>query len=318
MKKLIFILFIFLVACAAPSTIPTPTPGPPTAANTSTPSVTPTFAPSPTVTFTPTVTPIPDELTDDKGVSMRLVPAGEFTMGTIAEDALPECKKYSNDCVLSWFSDEEPQHIVDLNAFYMDVYEVTNALYRACVDAGSCTPPIRTKSSTRFSYYGDSQYDNYPVINVNWDQVKAYCEWRGASLPTEAQWEKAARGTDGRIYPWGEGISCDQANYHGSKNCIGDTTEVGSYESGKSPYGMYDMAGNVWEWAADWYDEEYYANSPLSNPLGPDSGKDHLVRGGSWDSAEFGIRSVGRSFPLFDIIFFGDYVGFRCARDVTP
>jgi len=318
MKKMIFVLSFFLVACGEPAVAPTTTSLPPTATHTSTPSLTPTITPSPTATLTPTSTPIPNEIIDEKGVSMRLVPAGEFMMGVIAEDALPECQKHNSDCALSWFSEEEPLHTVYLDAFYMDIYEVTNASYGACVDAGGCTTPIRTKSSTRFSYYGDSKYDNYPVINVDWDQAKAYCEWRGGSLPTEAQWEKAARGPDGRTYPWGEEISCEQANYIVDKSCIGDTTEVGSYESGKSPYGIYDMGGNVWEWIADWYDESYYANSPVSNPLGPDLGEYRVIRGGSWDSRALGIRSSTRGFPLFDITFFGDFVGFRCVLNVTP
>jgi formylglycine-generating enzyme required for sulfatase activity len=195
---------------------------------------------------------------------------------------------------------------------------VTNVLYNVCVDAGSCTPPTRTKSVTRFSYYGDSRYGNYPVNNVDWDQAKAYCEWRGASLPNEAQWEKAARGTDGRTYPWGEEISCDQANFIADKRCVGDTTEVGSYESGKSPYGMYDMAGNVFEWVMDWYDESYYANSPSSNPLGPSVGQDHVLRSGSWNSAEFGVRSAGRFYLIFEFTYYSDAIGFRCAKDVNP
>jgi formylglycine-generating enzyme required for sulfatase activity len=168
MKKMIFVLSIFLIACGRPAVAPTVTSLPPTATPlppTNTPSLTPTSTPSPTGTLTPTITSIPNELTDEKGVTMRLVPAGEFMMGVIAEDALLECQKHNSDCALSWFSEEEPLHTVYLDAFYMDIYEVTNASYGACVDAGVCTTPIRTKSSTRFSYYGDSRYDNYPVIN---------------------------------------------------------------------------------------------------------------------------------------------------------
>jgi formylglycine-generating enzyme required for sulfatase activity len=129
-----------------------------------------------------------------------------------------------------------------LDSFCMDVYEVTNALYAACVDAGNCTPPHSTRSSTRSNYYRKSVYMNYPVIYVDWSQAKTYCEWLGARLPTEAEWEKAARGTDERTYPWGEVIDSSFANYNGA---VGDTTEVGKYEKGKSLYGMYDMAGNV-------------------------------------------------------------------------
>jgi formylglycine-generating enzyme required for sulfatase activity len=258
--------------------------------------------PEPTaIVFTPTPTPYPTQITDAKGILMRLVPAGEFTMGS--ENG--------------WDDAEKPPHQVYLDAFYMDIYEVTNAAYRACVSAGVCTPPKKTSSYARSSYYGDSQYDNYPVIYVDWYQAKAYCEWRGGSLPTEAQWEKAARGTDGRTYPWGEGISCSQANYWGQYGgCVGDTTEVGRYESGKSPYGIYDLAGNVWEWVADWYDPNYYAHSPSSNPLGPSSGQYRVLRGGSWYIIGSDVRSANRSNYAPGNILYN--VGFRCARSISP
>jgi formylglycine-generating enzyme required for sulfatase activity len=285
------------------------TPEPTAIVSTPTPSLTPTKTLTPTPTRTPTPTPYPTQITDAKGIPMRLVPAGEFTMGSKAEDTLAECQKYYNNCQLDWFKDEEPPHQVYLDAFYMDMYEVTNAAYRACVSAGVCTPP----HDTRFIYYGNSQYDNYPVIYVDWEQAKTYCEWRGGSLPTEAQWEKAARGTDGRTYPWGEGISCNRANYYG---CKGDTTEVGSYESGKSPYGIYDLAGNVWEWVADWYDPNYYAHSPSSNPLGPSSGQYRVLRGGSWSDYDFNVRSANRYIDT--PVNFISIVGFRCARSISP
>ncbi|MEW5830799.1 MAG: SUMF1/EgtB/PvdO family nonheme iron enzyme [Chloroflexota bacterium] len=254
------------------------------------PTRTPALTLTPTEFVTPTATPLLDEITDPKGVTMRLVPAGTFTMGSTAYD------------------DEKPPHQVDLDAFYMDKYEVTNALYKACVDAGVCSAPNNTGSYTRSSYYGDSQYDNFPVIYVDWNQAKTYCEtWRGTRLPTEAEWEKAARGTDERTYPWVEGIDCSKANY-----CEGDTTEVGSYESGTSPFGLYDMAGNVWEWVADWYSETYYQNSPSSNPLGPDSGQGRVLRGGSWYDYEGYLRASNRNrYSPYSI---DGYIGFRCAR----
>jgi formylglycine-generating enzyme required for sulfatase activity len=255
-----------------------------------------------TPTFTATVAALPEEFIDDKGITMRLVPAGEFSMG-------------------SDYVTESPIHQVYLDAFYMDTYEVTNALYKACVDAGGCTSPKRKYSSTRSNYYGSLEFDNYPVIYVDWYQSAAYCEWRGASLPTEAQWEKAARGTDKRTYPWGEGIDCDKANYYDyvsskSAYCVGDTTPVGSYEKGISPYGIYDLAGNVWEWTSDWYSDTYYQNSPYENPLGPDSGKYRVLRGGSWY-----YNSDSRSAERYNDITPGSVLviaGFRCARDATP
>ena len=258
---------------------------------------------TPTKTLTPTTTPYPEEIsdTDPTGneIPMRFVPAGEFIMGS---DEGPDSEK--------------PAHNVYLDNFYMDQYEVTNALYKACVDTGICFPPRDTSSNTRASYYGNWEYNDYPIINVYWHEAKVFCEWRGAQLPTEAQWEKAARGTDGRTYPWGEEIDCSRANYGTLDNesyCIEDTTEVGSYESSKSPYGLYDMAGNVYEWVADWYDWNYYDNSPTNNPLGPTTGEVYSLRGGSWGGSDNSARSSyrGRGFPNTA----SDGFGFRCAKD---
>ncbi|MCC7117924.1 MAG: SUMF1/EgtB/PvdO family nonheme iron enzyme [Anaerolineales bacterium] len=254
------------------------------------------FSPTPTETQipasqTPVPTSLPAEITDDKDIKMGLVPAGQFAMGSNNSE-----------------EDEKPLHLVYLDAFYMDIYEVTNAAYKACVKTGGCTPPQDIGSSTRDSYYGNSQFDNYPVVNVDWNQANAYCKWRDASLPTEAQWEKAARGTDGRTYPWGENSACGQANY---ASCIGDTTEVTGYESGKSPYGMYNMAGNVWEWVADWYAEKYYQNSPVLNPQGPGSGTFRILRGGSWSDVS-DIRMINRLSS--GLSYASTVVGFRCAR----
>jgi len=247
---------------------------------------------------------------------MRLVPAGEFTMGNDADDALAECQKFRSDCKKDWFIDEEPPHLVYLDAFYMDTYEVTNAAYKACEEAGVCDRPRKTRSSTRSSYYGDSQYDDYPVIFVDWYQAGAYCRWRGGSLPTEAQWEKAARGTEGHTYPWGEGIDCSRANYGGCGD--GDTTKVGSYESGLSPNGMYDMAGNVWEWVADWYDSGYYGTlaEGVRDPTGPGSGEYRVMRGGSWYDVNGKDLRVSDRRGLNPDLEDSNHsnIGFRCVR----
>jgi len=220
---------------------------------------------------------------------MVYVPSGEFIMGSEKGD-----------------SDEQPVHTVYLDAFYVDKYEVTNAQYRACVEAEACDAPWHITY-----YYDNADYAQHPVVYVNWYQAKAYCEWAGKRLPTEAEWEKAARGTDGRTYSWGEGIDCDHAQY---SECGGQTVPVGSKPKGTSPYGALDMAGNVQEWVADWYDANYYSHSPSRNPQGPDSGKYRVLRGGSSDNIELRLRTAYRYyFPRPDITRNG--VGFRCAKD---
>ena len=234
-------------------------------------------------------------------------------MGRSAQDEFTICQAVSQDCQLSAFMDEEPVHPVVLDAFSIDKNEVTNALYKACEDQGACTAPQASNSNTQSNYYGNSTFDDYPVIYVTWDQAKAYCEWRGARLPTEAEWEKAARGTDERTYPWGEKIDEFFANFN---FIVGDTTAVGSYEKGKSPNGVYDMAGNVWEWVADWYSDTYYGRSPKENPPGPASGEMRVLRGGSWGL--WGV-SVSTSYRYArDPAEGSPDLGFRCAMDANP
>ncbi len=249
-------------------------------------------------------------------IPMEQVPAGEFTMGSDADAALAECQKYRSDCQRDWFVAQEPVHTVYLDDFSIDVYEVTNALYAECVAEGVCAAPASADSATRTNYYNDPIYADYPVINVTWFDANTYCQWRGARLPSEAEWEKAARGVDARTYPWGEGLDCSRANYYdSSKNdyCVGDTTEVGRYESGVSPYGVYDLAGNVWEWVADWYAADYYAalGDGARNPQGPAGGDSRVLRGGAWNNSEYDVRSAYRFGVEPDLRFY--YVGFRCA-----
>jgi formylglycine-generating enzyme required for sulfatase activity/uncharacterized caspase-like protein len=233
----------------------------------------------------------------EKGETLVYVPAGEFTMGS------------------DFNSDEQPIHTVYLDAFWIDQTEVTNKQYQACADAGMCEPPASTSSPTHPSYYENPKFDNYPVLYVNWDKANRYCEvWAGGDLPTEAQWEKAARGTDGRTYPWGENINCDKANYQ--RSCVGDTSSVHSYENGKSPYNVYDMAGNIWEWVNDYYQSDYYAalGDSTSNPQGPSTGNARVLRGGSWSFIDGYARSADRYGNTQDIS--NSSVGFRCARSL--
>jgi serine/threonine-protein kinase len=290
--------------------------------STSTAGSTPTKISTPTINVTLTNTPFPAEITDAKGVTLRLVPAGAFMMGANADDAIAECLKFRPDCKRSIYGDEEPPHEVVLDLFYIDKYEVTNALYKTCVDAGACDPPNISSSYSRPNYYGSREFDNYPVIHVDWSMSQAYCEWRGASLPTEAQWEKAARGENVLQYPWGNDFDGSKVNFC-DKNCrmkesdkayddgYADTAPVGSFPDGVSPYGVYYMAGNVWEWVQDWYSETYYQSSPSSNPLGPESSQFRALRGGAWNSYGNGVRPSNRVRFAPETSY--DDVGFRCA-----
>jgi serine/threonine protein kinase len=273
------------------------------------PSVTPIPVFTSTLLFTATATSLPDEIVDAKGVSMRLVPAGEFTMGADEFSyPTPIAQKAETNLYFYYYDIFKPIHQVYLDAYYMDKYEVTNAFYKACVEAGACTKPEST------IFYDDPNFSNHPVVYVNWGAAKAYCEWRGARLPTEAEWEKAARGNDGRMYPWGNGDPAGKANFSTWR-----TTEVGSFKDGVSPYGLYDMAGNVFEWVNDWYSETYYKNSPVSNPTGPGSGQERVVRSGGPDSSQNSIRVFFRSArdPI-EIGPYGRFLGFRCTWSIKP
>ena len=182
---------------------------------------------------------------------MVFVPEGGFMMGS--EEDYPE---------------ENPMHGISLDSYWIDQTEVTNGMYSQCVAAGACLPPTNITSSSRTVYYGDERFDIYPVIYVDWAMAQTYCSWAGGRLPTEAEWEKAARGVDRRTYPWGNAApSCSLANFWGTGGgCVGDTSPVGSYLFGASPYGVLDMAGNVWEWVSDWFNVRYYILSPLEIP----------------------------------------------------
>jgi formylglycine-generating enzyme required for sulfatase activity len=280
----------------------------------------PTETPSPTDTAqatqmaTPVLTDTPTpragevRMREKDGMEMVKVPAGEFTMGR----AGPDWEYVS--------ADEEPWHTVYLDAYWIDKTEVTNAQYRGCVEAGACEDP---------GCWDDDRFNvpDQPVVCVSWFQALAYCQWAGARLPTEAEWEKAARGTDARIYPWGNTFDGSKLNFC-DRNCENGygvasdaddghawTAPVGSYPAGASPYGALDMAGNAWEWVADRYDDGYYSDSPRDNPPGPVSGEYRVLRGGSWDLIWAWARCARRYAGEPD--YGDDGIGFRCVLSST-
>jgi formylglycine-generating enzyme required for sulfatase activity len=262
--------------------------------------------PAPTPTPQPTRTPMP-VLADgvvtrpNDGMTMVHVPAGEFLMG-------------SSDADAGAAENEKPQHTAYLDAYWIDQTEVTNAQYRRCVEDGACQVP---------GCWDDSDFNaaDQPVVCVRWEDARDDCAWAGARLPTEAEWEKAARGTDARIYPWGNRFDGSKLNYC-DRNCAygwadvdvddgyAQTAPVGSFPAGASPYGALDMAGNAWEWVADWYEADYYAMAQAENPLGPDTGDYPVLRGGSWLHNRDWARSAYRSFG--DPGFGNVPHGFRC------
>jgi formylglycine-generating enzyme required for sulfatase activity len=251
---------------------------------------------------------------------MLLVPEGWFTMGSTEAEIKAGYelgKKYDANTSESWFADEKPQHRVWVDAFYMDKYEVTVGEYKAFLRATG-----RQGLPESVSQYAPK--DTHPVVQVSWDDADAYCRWAGKQLPTEAQWEKAARGTDGRQYPWGnDAVNGKRANYCDTRceSFLGEdksqddgykyTAPVGSYPLGKSPYGIEDLAGNVWEWVQDWHDAEYYSRSPERNPVNATPGTSRVLRGGGWLNGLAFVRAANRSGNAPDFRY--GAIGFRCA-----
>ena len=264
--------------------------------------------------------------------TMVLIPAGEFTMGTPAgTDGL---------------ADEHPQRSVFLSSFYIDRYELSNAKYFEFVSATLHRMPENSNTASTLWTNGKPMpgIEQHPVVNVSWTDAEAYCRWAGKRLPTEAEWEKAARGTDGRRYPWGNEWNISMANSASfwagrtiefdsgadwdafwvkgegaqiakSKGLKGEvlTLPVGSFPDNVSSYGLFDMAGNVAEWVQDWYDPNYYKSAPLENPVGPERGAIKSMRGGSWLKPAVSLRTSDRDWGTMDSRPSG--TGFRCAMD---
>jgi sulfatase modifying factor 1 len=249
-----------------------------------------------------------DKLAQALDHSVACVPAGEFLIGSDTGDV-----------------DERPQRRIHLDAFEIDVYEVTNVQYaRFLQTTGRAAPQhwpgryVHLIPDQVPEWRGTSHpvgEATHPVVAVTWQDAVDYCAWAGKRLPTEAEWEKAARGTDGRIYPWGDVWNPGNANTRAAG--VGYPQAVGTYPTGASPYGALDMAGNVWEWVTGLYDRTYYSYAPAVNPPGPSAGTgERILRGGAWDSWPAQARTSFRNATHF----FGPNlrVGFRCARDPSP
>jgi formylglycine-generating enzyme required for sulfatase activity/tetratricopeptide (TPR) repeat protein len=245
------------------------------------------------------ITPTPEtQVRDTDGMVMVLIPSGTFKMGSSLGA-----------------SDEQPVHDVSLTAFWMDENEVTNAMYQKCVQYGFCQPP-----PTENYHYTDQIYANYPVVYINWNQAQTYCTWAGGQmqdvrLPSEAEWEYAARGgLEQNPYPWGAEIpSCQEGVKSGTNyGSCSKKSAIAVKTFAPNGYGLYDLAGNVWEWVADWYSNDYYKNSSAQNPTGPESGSSRVLRGGSWVNSENILRvsDRGNNYPAYT----NDNIGFRCAR----
>jgi len=285
----------------------------------------------PVTTSTPTASAALGDLrvraTD--GMGMVYVPEGKFMMGSDYQAtayARKLCRQYyGNDasaaCTAANFGDESPAHAVTLKGFWIDTTEVTNQQYQKCEQDSACTPP-EADSYYHSAHYEDPEYSDYPVTWITRDQASQYCLWSGGRLPTEAEWEYAARGPESRIFPWGDSFDGSRLNFC-DVNCEAgrndtsyndgypETAPVGSFPSGASWVGALDMAGNVREWVADWYG--FYTADPLVNPTGPATGETVIPHGGSWMDLPCLIRSANRGGDPPE--YSRHNVGFRCVMD---
>jgi len=261
------------------------------------PTATASSTSTPTQTSIPLVIPNTIHINQKDEAEIILVPEGEFLMG-------------SDPAHDPWFwGAEQPEHMVILNAFWIYRTEVTQAMYNICADFHACPVPEKINNPIA-QQYGDPRFYDYPVVMVSWTGALSYCQWAGGRLPTEAEWEKAARGMDGRLFPWGnDADATNRANVTTSS-----PVKVGSFPEGASPYGVLDMAGNVLEWVNDFFAPEYYSYSPLDNPLGPASGSRKVIRGGAWNQPDItGLRTVARASLKPQET--NNSVGFRCTID---
>jgi serine/threonine protein kinase len=267
----------------------TPTVSPPASDTLAIPTATPTATEAAAPTATPTSPPPPTAVAPQNTI---LIPPGTFLMGSAA--GMPN---------------EAPEHTVSISAFFIDKFEVSNADYRQCVAAGGCTPAATVDAFTYAGYRDDPAFNDYPVISVTWNQAQAYCRWAGKRLPTEAEWEYAARGSDNFIWSWGNNF--DPAL---SAASAPDTQPVNSYPGGVSPFGLFNMTGNVNEWVQDVYDAGFYAVSPAENPVNAGSGENRVYRGGSFDNTDGSFYTTSRRYDK-PATYADVDVGFRCAQD---
>ncbi len=302
----------------------------------------PTPEPEPTEAPPPEPTPLPVSITSNTA-DMLLIEGGEFEMGAEATQLLEECNAFRDGCEEGWFLASEPIHLVQVDPFYLDVYEITNEAFleflnelddiesgcagQLCFDADDSQLEVDADGQ----YTVDESFFEHPITGVTWYGASSFCEWRDARLATEAEWELAAswnsaEGTK-NIYPWGDEFIGTNLNYC-DINCAETqaatdfddgfalTAPVGSYEEGRSPAGVYDMGGNVWEWVNDWLGDDYYRESPEANPQGPEDGDGKVVRGGSWiDTGNFSATTIRFPAPPQES---GDTIGFRCVVDAVP
>jgi formylglycine-generating enzyme required for sulfatase activity len=298
---------------ATPTGTPVPTPVP-TDTPTNTPAPTATATPEKQeVTATPALTPMPTEPTSTptppSSAEMILIPGGTFLMGS-TQEGVQQAASWCG-CDPSRFEDELYMHEVYVSSFYIEKYEVTNEQFMAFVEAtGYETDAEKKPEAHTWRTEFTPGKENHPVVWMSWNDANAYCAWAGKRLPTEAEWEKAARGTDGRLWPWGNDWDNSRLNMGETRRKT--TTEAGSFPNGASPYGVMDMAGNVWEWVNDWYGSTYYQQGKDRDPMGPESGEDRVLRGGAFNNGIQDVRTANRHKG--GMAGYAPDHGFRCAK----